>query len=118
MPQWALHHGRTKPRHSHEDAVSLRPGFLLFLLEKRKERNPRYLDDLEADTRNIAYSVARATEPGNKNFIVFIDIVQATIARHKSSDLLAVLNQLDANAFTNGRVGLNTDNEDTSCADI
>ena len=45
------------------------------------------------------------------HLIVLVNEVQATIVRHESSNLLAVLNQLDANALTHGRVrllGLNT----------
>ena len=37
---------------------------------------------------------------------VLIDEVQATIARHKGGNLLAVLDELSAHALANGRVGL------------
>lgn len=42
---------------------------------------------------------------------VLLNVVEATVERHEGGDLLAVLDQLDTNALTNGRVrllGLNT----------
>ena len=41
-----------------------------------------------------------------KDFIVFIDVVQTTIARDESGDLLTVLNELDTDALTNSGVRL------------
>ena len=46
------------------------------------------------------------TETSDEDFVVFFDEVQATITRDESRDLLAVLDELDTNALTDGRVRL------------
>ena len=61
---------------------------------------------LETNSGNITDSVTRTTETSNENFIVFINIVQTTITRNESSDLLTILNKLDTDALTNSRVRL------------
>jgi len=56
--------------------------------------------------------VAAATETGDQHFVVLIDEVQATVVRDEGTDLLAVLDQLNTAALTNGGVrllGLDTD---------
>ena len=79
---------------------------LLLLTEQSKEGGLGDANDLETDTGDITDSVTRTTETSNKDFIVFINVVQATIARDESGDLLTVLNELDTDALTNSRVGL------------
>ena len=41
--------------------------------------NTGHLDDLEADTGNISLGLALATETGEKDLVVLIDKVQATV---------------------------------------
>lgn len=79
---------------------------LLLLAEQSKEGGLRDADDLETDSGNITDSVTGTTETSNEDFIVFINVVQTTITRHESGNLLTVLNELDTNALTNSRVGL------------
>lgn len=96
----------------------------LFLLPKGKKTHSRYLHDLESHTRNITLSLATTTETRNQDFVVLVDKVQATIVLHgcqlgapragittttyghEGSDLFAVLDQLDTNAFSDGRIWL------------
>ena len=92
--------------------VCLRTGLLLLLAEESVEGNIRDLDDLETDTGKITDGVTTTAETGDEDFVVLIDKVKATITRDEGSDLLSVLDELDTDALTNGRVGLlglNTD---------
>jgi hypothetical protein len=85
---------------------NLRSGLLLLLLVESEKRNTGNLDDLETDTRNITNSATLTTETSNQNFVVLIDVVQTTIIGDESGDLLAVLDKLDTDTLTNGRVRL------------
>ena len=100
----------------------------LLLLPQCKKTNARDLHDFESDSRNITLGLAATAEARDKNLIVLVDKVQATIVlttrtrkrvklqanqrkteethRHESSDLLAVFNKLHTNTFADGRVGL------------
>ena len=61
---------------------------------------------LETDTGNITDSVTLTAETGNEHLVVLLNVVEATVTRHKSGNLLAVLDQLHTDALANGRVGL------------
>jgi hypothetical protein len=96
----------------------------LLLLPEGKKTNSGYLHDLESHTRDITLGLATTTETRNQDFVVLVDKVQATIIlrcgqlkapkvglttttyRHECSDFFAVLDQLNTNAFPNGRVWL------------
>ena len=57
-------------------------------------------------TWNISYSMALSSKASNQHFIVLLDEVETAIIRHKSSDLLPILDQLNTNTLSDGRVGL------------
>lgn len=86
--------------------VHLRAGLLLLLLPESKERDTRDLDDLETDTGDITLGLALATETGEQDLVVLVDKVQATVVGDESSDLLAVLDELDTHTLADSRVGL------------
>lgn len=87
-------------------SISLRPGLLLLLLVKSEETDSGDLDDLEPDSGNISHGVSRPSETGDEDLVVLIDIVEAAVAGDEGSDLLAVLDELDADALADGGVGL------------
>merc|ERR1712185_77615 len=78
----------------HSGTRSLCAWLLLLLLEQGEKADTGHLANLETHPRNITLSVARSPKPRNKDFIVFFDEVEATVARHESSHLLTVLDQL------------------------
>ena len=106
----------------------LRAGLLLLLLPQSQQADAGNLDDLESDTRDITLGLALATETGQQNLVVLVNKVEATVVRNyehvsyfccfnragldsgcgrtESSDLLAVLDQLNTNTLSDGRVGL------------
>ena len=79
---------------------------LLLSTEQSKERSLGDTYHLETDSRNITHSVTGTTESSNQDFIILIHKVQTTITRNESSDFLSVLDQLNTDALTNGRVRL------------
>lgn len=84
----------------------LRSGLLLLLLPESNEGDTGNLDNLESDTGDITLSLTLAAETSNKDFVVLIDKVQATVIGDESSDSLAVLDKLDTDTLSNGGVGL------------
>lgn len=50
--------------------------------------------------------MARSAETGDENFVILIDIVEATIPGDEAGDFLAGLDQLDSNALSGSGVGL------------
>ena len=50
--------------------------------------------------------MALTAEAGDENLVVLVDKVEATVAGHEGGDLLAVLDELNAHALTDGGVGL------------
>ena len=64
------------------------------------------LDNLKADPGNITLSVTGTTETSDEDFIVFFDVVEATIIGDEGDDLLTVLDELDTDALTDGGVRL------------
>ena len=85
---------------------NLRTGLLLLLAEERGESHTRHLHHLETHTGDIADGVALTAEAGDENLVVLVDKVEATVAGHEGGDLLAVLDELNAHALTDGGVGL------------
>merc|ERR1719473_347105 len=50
--------------------------------------------------------MTRTTESSNKNFIVLLEEVETTVTWHEGCNLLAILDQLDADRLTDSRVRL------------
>ena len=84
----------------------LSTGLLLLLLEEGEEADTGHLGDLETHAGNITLGVAGATETSDKNLVVLIDEVKATVVGHEGSDLLTVLDKLHTHALTHSGVGL------------
>ena len=80
----------------------------LFLLagEKSQQRESLDSNDFESDAGNITLSVTLSTETSDQDFVVFSDIVQATIPWNESCDFLAVFLQEHSAALSDGRVRL------------
>merc|ERR1711926_56450 len=87
-------------------AVNLSPWSLLLAGEEGVEGDVGHLDNLEPDSGDVADGVALPAEPGDQDLVVLLHKVQATVLGHEGGDLLAVLDQLDADALADGRVGL------------
>jgi hypothetical protein len=76
------------------------------LLPKGKQGNTGDLDDLESDTGNITLSLTLSTETGKEDLVVLVNKVQTTVIGDEGSDLLTVLDELNSDTLSNGRVGL------------
>lgn len=84
----------------------LRSGLLSLSLEQGKKRHTNYLTNLEAASGDITLGLTTLTEPRDQHLVVLVNEVEATIARDEASDLLAVLNKLNAHPLTNSGVRL------------
>lgn len=51
----------------------------LLLLPEGEETNTRYFHDLETNTGNITLGLSATTEARDKDFVVLVDEVEATI---------------------------------------
>ena len=97
---------------SRAHANVLGPWLLLLLLEESQEGDSGDLDDLETNTGNISDGVSLSSESGDKNLVVLVDVVQATVMRNEGGDLLSVLDELNPGALADSGVwllGLNSD---------
>ena len=66
----------------------------LLAVEEGEERDVGDFDDLESDTGNITDGVTGTTETSDKNFIVFFNVIQATVIWYESGDLFAIFDKL------------------------
>ena len=92
--------------------ICLRPRTLLLAQEKGVQGDVGDFDDLESDSGDVADGVSLSAESCDEDFVVLLDKVEAAVARHERRDLLAVLDQLDADALPDRGVrllGLNAD---------
>jgi hypothetical protein len=92
----------------------LRPRSLFLSEEECVQGNVGHLDNLEPDAGNITDGVTLPTESSDQDLVVFLDKVETTVLGNEGCDLLAVLDELNTNALSDGRVGLfglNTDLE-------
>ena len=69
-------------------AAIVRKTYLL-LLPQSKETDTRHLDDLETNTGNITLGLTTATEARDKDLVVLVDEVQATIILHVKMSVLS-----------------------------
>ena len=86
--------------------ITLGPRPLLLAEEERVQGHVGNLGDLEPDAGNITDGVTLPTESGDENFVILLDKVEAAVLGHECRDLLAVLDQLDTDALSDGRVRL------------
>ena len=92
-------------------SVTQNPGdlgtWLLFLAAVQGvQADAGHLDDFETDTGEITDGVAGSAQTSDENLVVLLHEVQATIVGDEGDDLLAVLDQLDADALTDSGVRL------------
>lgn len=96
----------------------------LFLLPEREKTNARYLHNLEAYTWDITLGFTTTTETRDKDFVVLVNEVQATVVlghqkrsaiwmegterayRHEGRDFFTILDELYTNTLADGGVGL------------
>lgn len=87
---------------------NLRARPLLLSAEEGVEGHVGDLADLESDAGNVTDSVTLTSESTDKDLVVLLNEVQTAVIGDESSDLLAVLDQLDTDALSmdmNGELG-------------
>ena len=78
---------------------NLRARPLLLAAEEGVEGHVGDLADLESNAGNVTNSVTLTTESTDQDLVVLLNEVQTAVIGDKSSDLLAVLDQLNTNAL-------------------
>ncbi|GBE63067.1 formate alpha, putative [Babesia ovata] len=106
LPSIRLDRGLGRNEIETAQRACLRPGLLLLLLVEGEKGDTGDLDDLETHTGKVTNGVSTTTETGDEHLVVFVDVVEATIPRDESGDLLTVLDELHANTLTIGGVRL------------
>lgn len=66
----------------------------------------RYNTHLEPDSGNVTNGVALSAETSDQDFVVFLNIIEATIPRNECGNFLAILDQLNTNALSDSRIRL------------
>jgi hypothetical protein len=79
---------------------------LLTVGEESPETDAGDLDDLETNTGNISLGLTLTTESRDEDLVVLINVCEGTVPWDEGGDLLSVLDQLDSDGLTNGRVRL------------
>lgn len=90
----------------HRLILNLRSRTFFLFFVKSKKRNVRHLHHLKSHSGNITDGMALTTETCHQNFVILLDVVEATVSRYESCDLLAILNKLYPDALANSRVWL------------
>ena len=89
-----------------EHNITLGPRPLLLSEEEGVQGDVGDLCDLEPDAGNVTDGVTLPAKSRDENLVVLLNKVETAVLGHERRDLLAVLDQLDTDAFSDGRVGL------------
>ena len=95
-----------------DNNITLGPRPLLLAEEERVQRHVGHLGYLEPDAGNVTDGVTLPAESGDENLVVLLNKVETAVLGYECRDLLSVLDQLDTDALSDGRVrllGLDTD---------
>lgn len=57
-------------------------------------------------TRNITDSVTLTAKTSDENFVIFFNVIEATVPGYEGRDLLSVFDKLHTHTLADGRVGL------------
>ena len=86
--------------------MELRTWSLLLLLVQGQQRDVGNLDNLETDSGDVTDGVTLTTESSYQNLVVLFNVVETTVTGHEGCDLLTVLDKLNTDALSDGRVRL------------